>query len=171
MTFAGCSATGPSTLEFGLRRVATTDRAKILTDAEAILAEMGFVLLQRDADAGVLLCADTKSQEAVGADRYRFTSDPKQRRIVEVRVQSVPDGLKLFARVSIQQQTTQAHRAIAFDAAGDDRPGHTAIDRDAATTTDQNTTWQTTRRDKPTEQKILTAITNRIDNVAPSESG
>jgi hypothetical protein len=156
----GCAASNPTVLDFGLRRVPTTDRAKVLDGAEAILTDMGYALVQRDTDAGVLVYSDEQTSRAT--DTYRFTSNMKQRRVVELRVQSVPEGHKVFARVSIQRLATQAYSAVAFGSAGDDRPGQTAIDRDAATTTKQNTVWQTARRDKPTEQRILTAITRRI---------
>lgn len=39
-----------------------------------------------------------------------------------------------------------------------DIPDDTPIDRDAATTTEQNTVWRTIRRDKAAERRILEAI-------------
>jgi hypothetical protein len=47
----------------------------------------------------------------------------------------------------------------AADRSGSDLPGQqTAIDRDAATTAEQNTVWRTLRRDTAAERQILDAI-------------
>jgi len=164
----GCISGGPTALDFGLRHVATSDARDILIAAEATLPEMGFSLVQSDDDEGMVLYTDGKTTAGV-SDRRGFSSKMKQRRIVELRLQRVSDGHKLFCRVSIQRQTTQAHRALAYGSSGDDRPGQTAIDRDAATTIEQNTVWQTAHRDKSTEQAILMAITARLGGRANQE--
>ena len=81
------------------------------------------------------------------------------RRIVEVRVADSGGAGKVFCRVLIQEQTTQAYRMFASDRSGSDAPGeYTPINRDAATTAEQNTVWRTVRRDKSAERQILDAI-------------
>lgn len=55
---------------------------------------------------------------------------------------------------------------FASDRSGSDTPGdYTAINRDAATTTEQNTVWRTVRRDKSVERNILNAIAERAGGV------
>jgi len=163
-TFAGCVSSGPSVLDFSVRRITDGDRMRVLVDSESILSGMGFAPIKRDRDAGVLVYTD--SGVPGGVRSRRLSSQMRRRRVVELRVQGWDDGFKVFCRVSIQRQTTQAYSALAFGGAGDDRPGQTAIDRDAATTTEQNTVWQTIKRDKSAERTILAAITGRINNVS-----
>ncbi len=79
--------------------------------------------------------------------------------MVEVRVADSGGAARVFCRVLIQEQTTQGHRMFASDRSGSDTPGdYTAINRDAATTTEQNTVWRTLRRDKSAERQILDMI-------------
>jgi hypothetical protein len=52
---------------------------------------------------------------------------------------------------------------FASDRSGSDTPGdYTAINRDAATTAEQNSVWRTLRRDRAAERNIIAEITEPI---------
>ena len=136
------------------------DRTVLLDTAEAALIGLGYRIERRDAVEGILTTQPVEAQ--AGLDHTRPTSlssRGKTRRMVEVRVADSGGATKVFCRVLIQEQTTQAHRMFAADRSGSDTPGDfTAINRDAATTTEQNTVWRTLRRDRSAERQILDAI-------------
>jgi hypothetical protein len=90
------------------------------------------------------------------------------RRIALIHV--VPEaegGTGVYCQVTIQQQTTEAYRMFQQDRELSDAPGQTAIERDAATTTEQNTVWRNVRRDKAAERRILEAVVRRSEQVGP----
>lgn len=78
--------------------------------------------------------------------------------MVQVRVEDAETGVRIFCKVTVQTQSTQSYRLLSGERSGDDRAETTPIDRDAATTAEQNSVWQTVRRDKPTEHLVLAAI-------------
>ena len=96
-----------------------------------------------------------------------LSSRPRLRRVAEIRIQETPEGLKVFAKVLVQEQATRAYQMLAQESAGGDDPGQTAIDRDAATTADQNAVWRTLRRDKAAEHDLLSAVLERTGGDQP----
>jgi hypothetical protein len=77
------------------------------------------------------------------------------------------NDVNVYCKVVVQEQTTETHRMFAQDSTLSDVPHDTAIDRDAATTTQQNTVWRTVQRDKAAERRILEAVLERAGE--PSE--
>lgn len=149
------------------------DRSIVLDAAEAALVERGYSIAKRDATEGVIT---TESIENDPRDRgarsgVGLSSAAKTRRFVEVRVVGPADQSKVYCKVLVQEQTTRAYGMYASDRAGSDLPGQqTAIDRDAATTAEQNTTWRTLRRDTAAERQILEAIISSAGG-EPGQSG
>lgn len=88
----------------------------------------------------------------------RATSRSRLRRVVHVRVTQSTDVVNVYCQVAIQEQTTEAHRMFRRNHMISDTPGETPIDREAATTDEQNIVWQTIGRDKAAERRILEAI-------------
>ena len=147
-------------MDYSVGQVQPGDRTALLDTAEAALIGLGYRIERRDAGESVITTHPIETQ--AGLDNTRpasLSSHGKTRRTVEVRVADGGGATKVFCRVVIQEQTTQAYRMFASDRSGSDAPGDfTAINRDAATTTEQNTVWRTLRRDKSAERQILDAI-------------
>jgi len=158
-------------MDFTVRHVQQRERGAALDDAEAALIDLGYQIERRDPAEGVITTQPVEAQAGLDSTRpASLSSRPKARRIVEVRVQNDGGATKFFCKVLIQEQTSQAHRMFASDRSGSDTPGDsTAINRDAATTAEQNSVWRTLRRDKSAERNILNAITKRTGGEASLE--
>ncbi len=166
-----CAAPSPTPVDYTVRHVQKRDRSATLDAAEAALIELSYNIERRDPAEGVITTQPVEAQAGLDSTRAAsLSTHPKTRRIVEVRVQNEDGATKVFCKVLIQEQTTQAHRMFASDRSGSDAPGdNTAINRDAATTAEQNSVWRTLRRDKSTERNILNAIIERTGGEAGPE--
>jgi hypothetical protein len=152
---AGCAASRPTPADYGSRFVASKDRAAVLDAAEAALIDAGFKIDRRDAAAGTILSQPIEGAPVDDRSSYRR----RTRRVAEVRLDERGGAFKVYCKVQVQDLVTQGYGMFSQDKAASDSPGeYSAINRDAATTTEQNTVWRTTRRDKPTERRILDYI-------------
>ncbi len=168
LPLGGCASSGLSPLSYGVRHVPNTDSASILDVATDALIELGYEIDRVDRTDGVVTTrpiATTSAYEGL-PHATRLSSPSRLRRVAQVRVVPGPDVTNVYCRVAVQEQTTEAHRMFQTDHSISDAPGHTAIDRDAATTTEQNTVWETVRRDKATERLILEAIVRQTDSTS-----
>ncbi len=163
-----CAASRPTAVNFAVRHLRNVERSEVLDAAEAALTDLGYRIDQRDAAMGIVTThpifdvrGDEPARRGLG-----ISSQGRTRRLAEVRVVPTADSLGVYCRVVIQEQTTQAHRLLARDGVGADTPSDTPIDREAATTRRQNTVWQTFRRDKAVERRILTSILDQTGAVA-----
>ena len=163
LLLSSCAAPLPTPMDYTVRHMQQRDRNAALDAAEAALIDLGYKIEQRDPAEGVITTQPVVAQTGLDSTRpASLSSRGNARRIVEVRVQIEGGVTKVFCKVLIQEQTTQAHRMFAADRTGSDTPGdYTAINRDAATTNEQNTVWRTLRRDKSAERDILKAVTGR----------
>jgi len=151
----GCAASRPTPADYGARFVAQKDRAAVLDAAEAGLVDAGFKIDRRDAATGGVL---SQPIEGPRIDD-RGSSRRRTRRIAEVRLDERGEAFKVYCKVEVQDLVTQGYGMFSQEKTVSDSPGeYTAINRDAATTTEQNTVWRTMRRDKPTERRILDYI-------------
>ena len=164
----GCTAPGPSTTRHAAMHMERADRAAVFNAAELALAKLGYRIDRRDVSSGVLRAVPVS--DAAGGQVVprpaRLSSRSGVRRVAEVRVEQVGDVVSVYCQVLVQEQTTQTHRLLAHDQRGYDAPTDTPIDREAATTTQQNTVWRTIRRDRDDERQILTAI---ADSATPPD--
>lgn len=166
----GCATQAPTAANFAVRHFENGDRAVFLSAAVAALEETGYEASPGESDSGRLVSVPRFN---VAGDRPtgrapQISSKSLTRRIAEVRVEESGDRVSVFCRVLVQEQTTRAHRMLAFDQSGSDSPAITPIEREAATTDRQNTVWQTIRRDRSTERRILAVIGERVaDNKNP----
>jgi hypothetical protein len=150
--------------------VTLDDTVFVLDAAAEALIESGYEVERVDEAVGAVVAKPMKTTGAYGGlTRERRLSTPAQlRRMARIRI--VPEaagGTGVYCQVAIQQQTTEAYRMFQQDRQLSDAPGQTAIERDAATTTDQNTVWKTVRRDKAAERRILEAIVRRTEQPVP----
>lgn len=144
-------------MDYTVRHVQQRERGAVLDAAEAALIDLGYKIERSDPSEGVITTQPVEAQAGLDSTRpASISSRGKTRRIVEVRVQNEGGVTKVYCKVLLQEQATQAHRMFAADRAGSDTPGdYTAINRDAATTNEQNTVWRTIRRDKTVERQII----------------
>ena len=164
ISFVACESPEPTLQNYGVRQIRPSEPSMVLDVAEAALVERGYTIARRDPVEGVIT---TESIENDPRDRgsrsgVGLSSAAKTRRFVEVRVARSDGAAKLYCKVLVQEQATRAYGMYSSDRAGSDLPGsETAIDRDAATTVEQNTIWRTLRRDTASERQILDAIFER----------
>jgi len=157
-----CASRSPSPTQFSLRRT-SVPREALLESAEIVLMDMGYQIANRDLVAGVIT---TKPVEG-GAGGLKagdgvISSAAPRRRVIEVRVEAAPDGSRVFCKAAMQEQVSQAAAQMLETArSGDEGVGRTAIERDAATTAEQNTYWRVVARDRALERTILEAIEKR----------
>jgi hypothetical protein len=127
----------------------------MLDTAEAAVVAAGFQIDKRDAVAGALTSLPNEGPSTDSTRRARA----RTRRVAEVRLVESGDGVKVYCKVMVQELASGAYGLYAQDRATTDSPGeYTAINRDAATTQQQNTVWRTVRRDKMVERAILDRI-------------
>ncbi len=160
LCIGGCEAPGPTPIDFGVRHVERRDRAALLDSAEAALINAGFAVERRDADQGLLTGVPVEGGSHDAPSRPGgLSSRSRTRRVAEVRLEPSADSFRVYCKVMVQEQVTRAYGMFNQERGGSDSPGeNTAINRDAATTTEQNTVWRTIRRDKPAERRILDSI-------------
>ncbi len=148
----GCSTATVDLSNYSVRQISSQAQASLLTIAENQLRKQGYVVYQTDATIGSLRARDEANMQS-SSRRNRGT-----RRHAEVRVASDADRSAIYCKVLLQQRVTEAHRMMQRDYSGQDTPNETPIDRDAATTQEQNTLWRTLRRDRRSEHELLNAI-------------
>ncbi len=165
MLGGGCAAAGPSPLNFGVRRITGSDSDSAFAAAQAGLLDLGYRISRADPMARVIEAYP--ASEPTGDDaflRARAISSPRRfRRLVTLRVVDTPQSLSVFCKVAVQEQVTEQYQFFRQDLSSSDLPAETPINRGAATTPEQNIVWQTLRRDKTAERRILEAILDRTD--------
>ena len=165
---SGCASSSPVAARYSVRTSLTGELDGAWEAAAATLNALGYQIDDREHRGGVFTAEFIEKKTDSSSIRARSRPPVLVRHRVELRVKPLSAGVKMFCKVDIQHQTTEAHRLLAFDRTGSDMPGRTPIDRDAATTIEQNTVWATIRRDKVAERAILTAILDRLPP-APQE--
>jgi len=157
----GCANREAQTVNYAVRSAPSGERSALLDTAETVLVSLGYEIARRDTAGGVVV------SEPMGIDRSgkrTVRADNPLRKVAEVRLAGGANQLKVHCKVLIQEQATDSFSFQMSDRSGDDVPGHhTAIDRDAATTAEQNSVWRTVRRDKTAEREILDQITEPAD--------
>jgi hypothetical protein len=128
--------------------------------AQSALVGLGYAIDEVDDREGLITARPVipgkRDESTVGGGR--LTSRGETRRVAHLRVAEGGGGVKIYCKVVIQKQTTEAYRMLERDRRASDVPGDTPIERDAATTPRQNTVWETVRRDTAAERLILQTI-------------
>jgi len=139
--------------------------ADVLDRTETVLRGFGLTIRRRDGFRQVLVTNpfDVQTRLGEGASPGPPETYARRRRVARVWVDrgSNTKEVRVFCRVEVQERTTQALRMLSLDQRSSDVPDRTAIEREAATTVEQNTVWQTTRRDRAAERAILETITDK----------
>ena len=158
----GCASGGRSPISFSVQEVREAAWETVFADAEAQLVEMGYSIARRDPSAGILRTHPIRlaSGDPVTADRPGSRRRPS-RQVVTIQVVGDSSGTRIYCNVSVQQRTTAAYRVVALDYGTEDVPNDTPIERSGGGTPQQNTVWQTTRRDRRLERQLITSIVDR----------
>lgn len=178
---SGCTSSGrssslgltrASSTGYGVRRL-TIDRQAAIQKIEQALRDHGFDIATRDLIEGVLVTHPIMGGSPEDARRgvRRIGSPARLRRVATVRIEETSEGAKVFCKVVVQELATEVYRMRAQDEGWSDSPATTAIDQEGATTREQNTVWQTIRRDKRLERDILSTVSQGSEPVpAPRPS-
>jgi hypothetical protein len=169
LLISGCASSGLSPLHYGLRQIEGGDRSTLFEAVRDVLVDQGYDIARADPIAGVITTepTDVSLEEVRGRLGAGFTSRERVRRFAEVRFAQSAAGVGVYCRVPVQRQATEAHRMFQRDSTISDIPSETAIERDGATTVEQNIVWQTVRRDKAAERRILAAIVEQSAQPQP----
>lgn len=155
-----CAAPSPTPLNYSVRPSTLADRDALLDVAEAALLAAGWEIAERNPAAGRLVTVPIEG--APRADNRRLgvkvPSRIPTRRFVEIQVEEASGVQRVFCKVVVQEQVTQAARMFAEMRSDRESTSMTAIEKDAATTEEQNTVWRTIQRDQAEERELLEAI-------------
>jgi hypothetical protein len=161
-----CASGKMSAANAGVRLLPTRDPIGVLDAAETALVREGFVVDRRDVSVGVMTCSSPE-EAADDAPKRRLRFSARSRRIAEIRVDPRGDRVMFSCRIVWQEQTTEAHRLLAYERSGSDLPSETPINRGAYATSEQRTVWRTLRRDRSAEREILEAVAERVGLALP----
>lgn len=158
----GCASGGRSPISFSVQEVREVASETVFADAEAQLVEMGYSIARRDRSTGILITNPIRlpSGDPLTADRPGSRRRPS-RQIVTIQVVGDSSGTRIYCNVSVQQRTTEAYRVVALDYGTEDVPNDTPIERGGGGTVQQNTVWETRRRDRTLERQLITSIVDR----------
>ncbi|MHC4562451.1 MAG: hypothetical protein ACYS8X_06725, partial [Planctomycetota bacterium] len=137
----------------GTRRVLEgAGRAEAFEAGRSVMGQY-FAIGQADYDQGVLRSVP----KPVDANNERILGGSDARQVATLTFRrDVSGNLVAVASVALQRQGAPIRRQYAADAENyDSVPNKTPIDTEAATTTEQNESWETQRYDHALEQKIL----------------
>lgn len=156
---SGCSTYSRSPLNFTVRAIPQMQRDAVLRQTQIKLSQLDYDVQFDHAGALIATQFIKKTGRRLANQSSPATQIPgKYRRIVQIYVEEVDHVLKIFCKVVNELRMTETHRLLAYDQVTSDTPAQTPIQRDAATTPEQNTVWQKIRRDKPAERRILAQI-------------
>jgi len=168
LLWSACAAPAPSPLTFTVRQSPTDDWAALLDIAQAALTSEGFEIDQVDSSTGLVSTKPLPGSASEAAGRgQQISSRGGLRRVATVRLTRVGEATNVYCKVVVEEQTTEAHRFLFQDERGSDLPTETAIERDAATTAEQNTVWRMVRRDTAAERRIVDDILSRAGTSEP----
>lgn len=162
----GCAAPQPTALTYSIRHLSVTDSSSVILAAQRALVSEGYRIDRVDEDVFTITTQPLKtkaSQENI--PRTRFGGPHLQlQRLANIRLVPRGDTIKVHCKVLLQEYVTEMHRFMNWERQGLDTPNATPIQREGATTVEQNTVWRTIRRDKQQERRILETITASMES-------
>ncbi len=150
---AGCSQETPGTVRF----MGNIDKAAAFAAAKEVMSQYYPVTLA-DPDQGIIKCAPA---EAKGPGERLLGSSP-MRHLAELEVMKSQGGISARVAVAVQRQGGTIHRTAAASDSYSGVNNQSPVDMDAATTTEQNESWQTTGYSYETQRKILEDLYQRL---------
>ncbi|RJP36802.1 MAG: hypothetical protein C4547_06670 [Phycisphaerales bacterium] len=170
---SGCATGGPSALTATVHRFPGVESSVVLDLAALALAEHGFEIDRQRSSADTVATypmelSPHSDAPAVGS-AFRGA---RRRSVATAHVRRSAGTATAYCRVEIQERSTDAARFHAAEHGLTDVPSDTPIDREGATTEEQNTVWRVVGRDKRRERAILEMIAaflmSEAENDAPA---
>lgn len=146
------------------RELHTESYAVAFGQARAVMSQY-FMIASADQDAGLIECLPARLDSA-GNDRLVGRSP--SRRVATMKIRRHSSGrLSATCWVQMQRQSSTILRQQSImDETYDSVPHHTPAEVDAATTPDQNDTWETFSSDQTLENQILNDLEGALDGAS-----
>jgi hypothetical protein len=168
---AGCESSGLGGVGYtGYKRqimcpVQDVKPANAMELGRRVLAKNGFRIKNVDMDSLTIETYPTEQTVRGQEGRLRDTVvkvPNRVRRTATLEFSTRGGDLQAWCQVKIERLTTADHRVFAQQRQFEDAPTQTPIDREGATTEQQNTVWTSAGRDDSLEQLILSELRDRI---------
>ncbi len=156
----GCETSGPTTQTYSYVRLSGVDRASAFSAATEALRE-NCEIARIDRDEWTIHSVPEETEEEATTPRVGdLVGVPRTvRRVVTAYVTGDDQNSEAWCRVAIERNESNEHNLFINDMQRDDTATATPADREAATTTEQNSAWRTLRRDKRAERAMLNRMT------------
>lgn len=157
----GCANTA-ETRRFKTRVIRDADPDAVFAAVQTVMRrEFGRIRLESRSRSFTTdpVAYQTTSESGTARDLYGAASTMRQ--IARCSVGKRRDGAIVRLRVDIQRQDTRSSESLRQDQYRlSDAPAYTPIERDAATSEEQNTVWTFVRRNARLERELLAEIEN-----------
>lgn len=163
MIAAGCETSGPTTKTFSHVRLPGTDRATAFSAAADAIRE-NHAISTIDRDQWMIHSVPEETEEEAATPRVGDLVGVARtvRRVVTAYVTGDDQNAEAWCRVAIERNESNEHNLFIHDMQSDDTATATPADREAATTTEQNSVWRTLRRDKRAERALLDKVKESV---------
>jgi hypothetical protein len=176
---SGCTQ-GLNTSRYQSRVIPAASVDEVFLAAQVLLRrEFGPLKIEADAHRAVSRPAEYSTASESGTARDLYGGRSTMRRIAHFSVARRGDDVVARLRVDIERQDTARREVFQPDRHRlSDAPGQTAIERDAATSAQQNTVWTFVKRDRRLERALLAELQGRfapqppeVRTVPPADEG
>lgn len=155
----GCESTGPSSKNFSYVRLPGVDKESAFTAATKAMRE-GHDIARIDRDQWMIQSVPEETEEEATTPRVGdLVGVPRNvRRVATAYVTGTTGATEAWCKIVIERNESREHNLFKNDMQQDDTASATPAERDAATTTEQNSVWRMLRRDKRAEREFLNTV-------------
>lgn len=159
ITVAGCESTGPSSKNFSYVRLPGVDREVAFGAATQAMRE-DHTIARIDRDHWMIQSVPEETEEETTTPRVGdLVGVPRNvRRVATAYVTGTDEATEAWCKIVIERNESREHNLFKNDMQHDDTASATPADREAATTTEQNSVWRMIRRDKRAEREFLNTV-------------
>ncbi|MBU0638731.1 MAG: hypothetical protein KKB50_07695 [Planctomycetes bacterium] len=171
VALGGCSQSVPASA-YQSRVIESASVEEVFAAAQTLLRrEFGRLTIDPEAYKIVTVPAEYRTVSDSGTARDLVGAPSRMRRSATLVVTKRGTEVVARLRVDLERQDT-AQRAALEPAAGrlSDTPAYTPIERDAATTEQQNTVWTHVKRDRRLERALLEELRDELASTLPPEN-
>jgi hypothetical protein len=165
LLLAGCAGDLDSESRRGtMRFIENVEPEEVLTEGATILRrEFGRVEVDHAAAEIRTASFETETRSESGTLRDLVGVPSQVRRTATLMVSRRPNGTMARLRIDVDREDTRRREATPTEANRlSDAPGYSPIERDAATTSVQNTVWTRVGRSMSLERELLTELQERF---------
>jgi len=173
MAGIGCEAPGGASAKASARYFANISQHQALALAERALRQYDFRIEERNESAGRIRTYPLESTMVGGTGRLRDAVNYKNRvrRIAELRVLPVQQGVRVTCRVRLQRWDTGDYTTFGREHLVSDMPTETPIDRGDGMLASQKEAWTDVRDDRELQRRILETLAELIRGETGPASG